>query len=418
MLSESRSQLWIIKHKPRRIEDIVGNEEAKEEYLEWLNIWLKGKPPIKKAVLIYGPPGIGKTLLVEVSAIQYNLELLELNAGDLEGSETIRKIALPFSSEESLERRKKLILIDEIDSIEGSKAPTILKSISDLIDQTKYPIALIANDAWNPELWQIRNKALMIEMKKLSSKQIISYLEKICKIENISYEFDALKIIAERASGDMRSAIIDLQIASIFGKIGLKEVNIAGAKDRQTDVFSVIRHIIYATTVSSARKAVDEYAYDPETLMLWIEENIHKFYTKYEDLELAYSRLAKADYYRTLANKKRMWRFLLYFLEMMTAGVALSKSTKPTYSKIEFPEILRLMSRQRKANDLRSIIISEIAKKCHMSMRKANTEMFWFLLLMLKNEEFKSKIYKKMGWNEDIQGYLNNLSQNLHIKAS
>jgi len=209
MLSESRSQLWIIKHKPRRIEDIVGNEEAKEEYLEWLNIWLKGKPPIKKAVLIYGPPGIGKTLLVEVSAIQYNLELLELNAGDLEGSETIRKIALPFSSEESLERRKKLILIDEIDSIEGSKAPTILKSISDLIDQTKYPIALIANDAWNPELWQIRNKALMIEMKKLSSKQIISYLEKICKIENISYEFDALKIIAERASGDMRSAIIE-----------------------------------------------------------------------------------------------------------------------------------------------------------------------------------------------------------------
>ena len=336
----------------------------------------------------------------------------------MEGSETIRKIALPFSSEESLERRKKLILIDEIDSIEGSKAPIILKSISDLIDQTKYPIALIANDAWNPELWQIRNKALMIEMKKLSSKQIISYLEKICKIENISYEFDALKIIAERASGDMRSAIIDLQIASIFGKIGLKEVNIAGAKDRQTDVFSVIRHIIYATTVSSARKAVDEYAYDPETLMLWIEENIHKFYTKYEDLELAYSRLAKADYYRTLANKKRMWRFLLYFLEMMTAGVALSKSTKPTYSKIEFPEILRLMSRQRKANDLRSIIISEIAKKCHMSMRKANTEMFWFLLLMLKNEEFKSKIYKKMGWNEDIQSYLNNLSQNLHIKAS
>jgi hypothetical protein len=103
---------------------------------------------------------------------------------------------------------------------------------------------------------------------------------------------------------------------------------------------------------------------------------------------------------------------------MMTAGVALSKSTKPTYSKIEFPEILRLMSRQRKANDLRSIIISEIAKKCHMSMRKANTEMFWFLLLMLKNEEFKSKIYKKMGWNEDIQSYLNNLSQNLHIKAS
>jgi len=416
MLSESREYLWTIKHKPKRIEDIVGNEEAKKEFIEWLSLWLKGKPPIKKAVLLYGPPGIGKTLLVEVSAKQFNLELLELNAGDLSGTDTIKKIAFPFSSEESLEKRKKIILIDEVDSIEGAKAQPIIRSIVELVDQTKFPVVLIANDAWTPDLWQIRNLTLMIEMKKLSSRQIVAYLERICKLENITYELDALKVIAERASGDMRSAILDLQIASIFGKIGMNEVNIVGAKDRQTDVFSVLRHIIYATSVSSARKALDEYAYDPETLMLWIEENLHKFYTKPEDLALAYSRLAKADYYRTIANQKRMWRFLLYFLEMMTAGVALSKSTKPTYSKIDFPEILRLLSKQRKTNEIRQYIMQEIAKKCHLSTKKFKTEMFWYIIVMLKNEDFKTKFLRKFRLDEESKNYLENLADNIHIK--
>lgn len=418
MLSEARDQLWTIKHKPKRVEDIVGNDEAKKEYLEWLSLWLKGRPPIKKAVLIYGPPGIGKTLLVEVSAKQYNLDLLELNAGDLSGPDAIRKIAYPFSLEESLEKKRKIILIDEIDSIEGTKAQPILRSIIELINQTKCPIVLIANDAWIPDLWQIRNLTLMIEMKKLSPKLIVGYLEKICKIENIPYDLEALKIIAERASGDMRSAILDLQMASVLGKVGVREVNITGAKDRQVDVFSVIRHIIYATTVSSARKALDEYAYDPETLMLWIEENLYKFYTKPEDLALAYDRLAKADHYRTLANQKRMWRFLLYFLEMMTAGVALAKSTKPTYSKIDFPEILRLLSKQRRSNEIRQNVIQEIAKKCHMSTNKAKTEMFWYLLVMLKNEDFKSKLLKRLRIDEEAKNYIESLSEQIQIKSS
>jgi replication factor C large subunit len=84
--------LWTIKHKPKTVEEIVGNEEGKKEFLNWLDIWIKGKIPVKKAVLIYGPPGIGKTLLVEVSAKQFNLELIEINAGDISSGEVVRKI--------------------------------------------------------------------------------------------------------------------------------------------------------------------------------------------------------------------------------------------------------------------------------------------------------------------------------------
>jgi replication factor C large subunit len=407
--------LWTIKHKPKTVEEIVGNEEGKKEFLNWLDIWIKGKIPVKKAVLIYGPPGIGKTLLVEVSAKQFNLELIEINAGDIYSGEVVRKIALGTSKEKSFENKMKIILIDELDSIEGSKLNQSLPYILELIRESFCPVVLIANDGWKPELWQIRNVAYMIEMKKLNTKQIISYLEKICKEEKLEYEEAALKIIAERSEGDMRSAILDLQLVSVFKRVGVKEVNLLAPKDRQLDVFSVIRKIIYTTTFLSAKNAAEEFPYDPETLMLWINENIPRFYTNPIDLATAYDRLSQADIFKNIAEKQRYWRFLLYFIEEMTAGVALAKTTKPTYSYIQFPSTLKLLGKQKKTREIKKIFLEKIAKLTHMSTKKANTEQFWYFLILFKNDEFRKKAIRYLNLDKETQDYLLNLSNNIKI---
>jgi replication factor C large subunit len=407
--------LWTIKHKPKTIEEIVGNEEGKKEFLNWLDIWRKGKIPVKKAVLIYGPPGVGKTLLVEVSAKQFNLELIEINAGDISSGEVVRKIALGTSKEKSFENKMKIILIDELDSIEGSKLNQSLPYILELINESLCPVVLIANDGWKPELWQIRNVAYMIEMKKLNTKQIMGYLEKICKEEKLEYEEAALKIIAERSEGDMRSAILDLQLVSIFKRVGVKEANLLAPKDRQLDVFSVVRKIIYATTFFSAKSAADEFPYDPETLMLWINENIPRFYTNPLDLATAYDRLSQADIFKNIAEKQRYWRFLLYFIEEMTAGVALSKTTKPTFSYAQFPSTLKLLGKQKRTRELKKILLEKIARLTHMSTKKANTEQFWYFLILFKNDKFREKAIKYLNLDKETQEYLTNLSNNIKI---
>ena len=52
---------WVIKYRPRKVEDVINQEEAKSKVLEWLKKW----PNVtKKALLFYGPPGCGKTSLV------------------------------------------------------------------------------------------------------------------------------------------------------------------------------------------------------------------------------------------------------------------------------------------------------------------------------------------------------------------
>jgi len=415
-MSLKREEIWTFKHKPKRIEEIVGNEEAKKEFIDWLNIWLKGKVPPKKAVLLYGPPGIGKTLLVEVSALQFNLELQEVNAGDIYSLEFLKKAALESSKEQSFLNKMKIIMIDEVDSIEGPKSNYVLNLLVDLINESKFPIVFIANDGWKPNLFPIRNASVMIEMKRLSTKLIVNHLALICKKENLKYEEEALKIIAERSEGDMRSAILDLQFCSIFGKIGVKEVNMLSPKDRQTDVFTAIRNLIYSQSFFSAKSVIDEFPYDQDTLLLWIEENIFRFYTNPRDLALAYDRLSKADIYRARANKERYWRFLLYFSDLITAGVALSKSQRPTFAKIQFPQTLRVLSRQKQSREMRDIVLEKISKRNHLSTKKALNEVFWFLLIMLKNEKFINEFAKKYDLNEEIMNYLANLASNIEIR--
>ncbi len=415
-MSLTYREIWTFKHKPKRVEEIVGNEEAKKEFLGWLNIWLKNKVPVKKAILLYGPPGIGKTLLVEVSSKQFNLELIELNAGDIYSIEVIKKSVLATSKEQSLVGKLKLIMIDEVDSIEGPKTNYIISLLLDLVNESRFPIVFIANDGWKPHLYPIRNVCIMIEMKKLSPKLIEGYLIEICKKENVSYEEAAIKIIAERAEGDMRSAILDLQFAAMLGKVGVKEVNLLSAKDRQTDVFSSIRKLIYTRSFFTAKSVIDEFPYDQDTLLLWIEENVFRFYTTPEDLALAYDRLSKADIYRARANRERYWRFLLYFGDLITAGVALSKSGKPTYSQIQFPQTLKILSRQKKLNEMKEELLEKISKKNHLSKRKAMSEIFWYLILMLKNEDFAEKFFKKYEINEELSSYLKNLSSNIELK--
>ncbi|MEM3061387.1 MAG: AAA family ATPase, partial [Candidatus Bathyarchaeia archaeon] len=79
---------WTTKYRPKRVKDVVNNDEAKKAFLEWINSWKKGK----KAALIYGPPGTGKTVLVEAVANEFHYDLLEINASEKRSGDVIKRI--------------------------------------------------------------------------------------------------------------------------------------------------------------------------------------------------------------------------------------------------------------------------------------------------------------------------------------
>ena len=78
--------MWVEKYRPKKIAGIVGNEEAKLAFVDWL----KGKHWKKKATLLYGPPGVGKSALVYAAANELNLKIIEMNASDIRTEKAIK----------------------------------------------------------------------------------------------------------------------------------------------------------------------------------------------------------------------------------------------------------------------------------------------------------------------------------------
>ena len=70
--------MWSEKYRPKNLEEMVGNEEARSKLLVWLKRWKPGS----KAAMLVGPPGTGKTTTVHLAAEELGLQLVELNASD------------------------------------------------------------------------------------------------------------------------------------------------------------------------------------------------------------------------------------------------------------------------------------------------------------------------------------------------
>ena len=83
-------QPWIRKYSPGRISEVVGQDSAVSFLKEYINNYKKQK---KKAVLIYGSSGSGKTSSIYALAEDMNLEVVEMNASDFRNKGQVESIA-------------------------------------------------------------------------------------------------------------------------------------------------------------------------------------------------------------------------------------------------------------------------------------------------------------------------------------
>jgi len=399
---------WTQKHKPKALSEVVGNEEAKGKVLEWVRSWDKGIPK-KRALLIYGPPGTGKTVSVEALAQDLKMELVQSNASDYRTEEAVRRFAGRASQYATLFGRSRLILFDEVDGIAGSADRGGLHEITEIVKNTRVPIILIANDVYDPRFSTLRNHCQLIEFKKPSKTEVVKHLRKICLGEGIEAEEEALKFIAERNGGDVRSAVNDLQ-ALAQGRKSLthEDVSWLAGRDRKEVIFNVLRAIFYARDSLSAKRAVDAADVDPEMLFEWVYENLPYHIKSPKELAEAMNMLSRADIYRGRVRSTQDWSLIRYFLDLMTAGVAASWSKKaPGWVPFRFPTRISAMSSSKAERALLGAIGLKIGKRCHISSSRAVKEDLPYLRIIFENNaEMAAGLAKWLDLDEEMTAYL------------
>lgn len=371
---------FVDKYRPQKLEDIKGQDLAVSRIKEFVDKF----PNKRKACILYGPAGCGKTASAYAIAKERNAEIIELNASDFRDKKKISEIVGGASSQKSLFASTKILLIDEVDGISGFYDRGGLLELVRLIDLSSFPIIMTANHIWDKKFSDLRRLGELIEFKELSYKSLYELLKEISVKEKLDFSEDLLKAIAINAKGDVRAALNDLQTV---GKEGIE----LGERDREENIFNVLKQVFKDLPSNHVISLYDKLNMPIDEISLWLEENIPKEYTGV-DLVKAINLLSKADLFKGRIYRQQHWRFLLYQNFFLSFGVSASKSKiNKSFTSYKRPDrILKIWMINQKYQKKK-----EIARKyssyCHVSFKRAMAD-FPIIQNFLKNPEVQKEL--------------------------
>jgi replication factor C large subunit len=368
------------KYRPKKLADIIGQETAIIAVKKFLEEF-----PKKKALMLYGVAGTGKTSIALAAAKEKNLEVLELNSSDLRNRKKLEEVLSPAVQQQSLFAKSKLILMDEVDGVTGTDIGGIPELVR-LITISKFPIIMTCNDVWQSKLSPVRAKSTIVEMKTLDIGTVAGVLSRVLESEGLEKEPKFLKQVAIKSQGDLRAALNDLQSYLESGEI---EIDTEEKRDMQESIFNLLRKLFkerapFLSLFDNSELSLDE-------ILLWIEENIPKEY-KNEALLKAYTALSNADVFRGRIYKNQSWRFLIYQNIFQSAGISFAKPSElQGFTKYERPKrVLKIwLNNQRIAK--KKTLAKKYARLVHCSTKRALRD-FNIIRPILKQPSVQEKL--------------------------
>jgi replication factor C large subunit len=347
---------WAEKYRPAHLADIVGNTTAVRQMADWAKTWTKKSRPL----LLYGKPGIGKTSSAWALANDMGWEVIELNASDQRTAAVIERIAGAGSTTASLTGAShKLIILDEADNLQGTADRGGARAIVDCITQAQQPVILIANDLYglSPE---IRNRCDPVQFKAVQARSIVPRLKYLCSAEKVGCSDTALRVIAESAEGDIRSAV-NMLYASAIGRTTLSDDQVhTSQKDERVSIFTLITALFGRNTDEELIRLSWEVDDTPETIEQWVEGSVHLI-SDISGTGLAYRYLSRADEYLGYTYRRQYYTLWRYATAIMLLGVADATGGKGLHARIMPPERWQKMSLAKKQKSIRVSTLNKVA---------------------------------------------------------
>ena len=84
-------QLWVDKYRPKYLKDIIMKQDNLNKIHQWMTHFKDKKPGYKNSLLLWGPPGTGKTTIANIILKQCDYDVIEFNDSDKTCIEGIKK---------------------------------------------------------------------------------------------------------------------------------------------------------------------------------------------------------------------------------------------------------------------------------------------------------------------------------------
>ncbi|MFP8952292.1 replication factor C large subunit [Natrialbaceae archaeon A-arb3/5] len=371
---------WTETYRPTTLSEVRGNNKARDKLKEWAETWDEHR----ESVIVHGSPGVGKTSAAHALANDMGWPVMELNASDSRGADVIERIAGEAAKSGTLtggESGRRLVILDEADNFHGNADYGGSREVTRVVKAANQPIVLVANEFYDMSQ-SLRNACETIEFRDVSKRSIVPVLRDICRREDIEYEDAALEKIAESTSGDLRSAVNDLQaVAEAADRLTVEDV-VTSERDTTEGIFEFLDTVIKEEDAEGALRASYDVDENPDEMLNWIEDNMPKDYHGAE-LADAYGFLSNADRWLGRVRSTQNYSFWRYATDNMTAGVAASRrEDKGGWTRYGPPSYWSKLGRTKGTRNTRDSIAERIAEREGTSVATARREIMPYLSAM------------------------------------
>ena len=204
------------KYRPQTFKDVVGQQAITNTLLNAIE-----NNHLASALLFTGPRGVGKTTCARILARKINqpgyddpnedfaFNVFELDAASNNSVDDIRnlidQVRIPPQT-----GKYKVYIIDEVHMLSASAFNAFLKTLE---EPPKHAIFILATTEKHKIIPTILSRCQIFDFKRITVKDAKEHLAEVAKSQNVTFEDDALHIIAQKADGAMRDAL------SIFDRV-------------------------------------------------------------------------------------------------------------------------------------------------------------------------------------------------------
>ncbi|EQL01212.1 replication factor C, subunit 1-like protein [Ophiocordyceps sinensis CO18] len=319
-----KALLLTSKYAPTQLSHICGNKAQVEKMQAWLRNWPKSKKYNfqrrgadgmggERAIIVSGPPGIGKTTAAHLAAELEGYDVLESNASDARSKKLVEAGVSDVMNNTSLlgyfagdgkavdATKKKLVLImDEVDGMSAGDRGGV-GALAKFCKKTEVPLILICNERRLPKMKPFDHVAFDVRFNRPTVDQVRSRIMTICHREGLKLPPPVVDALIEGSNKDIRQIINMISTAKLDQKSMSFDQGKAMTKAWEKHVVlkpwdicqkMLAGGLFLQTSKSTLNDKIELYFNDHEFSFLMIQENYlrtkplalsNKGYTKREE---------------------------------------------------------------------------------------------------------------------------------------
>lgn len=232
------TRLWTVKYAPSAMNQICGNKTQVDKLQKWLHDFPKNQRTKFKmagpngsgnyrAVMIHGPPGIGKTTAAHLVAKMEGYDVVESNASDTRSKKLVESGLKGVLSTTSLlgyfagdnkeveAGKKKLVLImDEVDGMSAGDRGGV-GALAAVCKKSQIPMILICNDRKQPKMKPFDFVTYDLPFRRPTTDQIRARISTILFREGMKMPPNVVNALIEGSGADIRQVVNMISTAKL-----------------------------------------------------------------------------------------------------------------------------------------------------------------------------------------------------------